>query len=71
VVKGTHGARKGRVADPDARGKSRSFRYYYVYLPRRGRVYLLAIYSKSEASDLTADQKNRVASIVAAIEKED
>jgi|RhiMetdeSRZDD1v2_1073273.scaffolds.fasta_scaffold846418_2 hypothetical protein len=72
VAKGTHSARKGRVADPEsARGKSRSFRYYYVYLSRRGRVYLLAIYSKSEASDLTADQKRRVASIVAAIEQED
>jgi len=32
---------------------------------------LLAIYSRSEASDLTAEQKGKVASIVAAIEKED
>ena len=72
VVKGTNGARKGRVGDPESsRGKSGSFRYYYVFLPRRGRVYLLAMYSKTEASDLTADQKRKVAGIVAAIQKED
>ena len=45
VVPGTSGARKGRVGDPrSSRGKRGSFRYYYVYLPHRGRVYLLAIF---------------------------
>ena len=33
VVKGTHGVRKARVADPaSGRGKSGSYRYLYLYL---------------------------------------
>jgi hypothetical protein len=60
VMRGTNGARKGRVADPSSpRGKSGSFRYYYLYLAHRGRVYLLAIFSKGEASDLSPEQKRK------------
>jgi hypothetical protein len=71
VVKGTNGARKGRVADPkSSRGKSGSLRYYYLYLQHRGRIYLLAIFSKDEASDLSPVQKKQVAGIIAAIKKE-
>ena len=71
VVRGTNGARKGRVADPNSsRGKSGSFRYYYLYLSHRGRVYLLAIFSKGEASDLSPEQKKKVAAMIAAIQKE-
>ena len=33
IVKGTHGVRKARVADPrSSRGKSGSYRYLYLYL---------------------------------------
>ena len=71
VVKGTNGARKGRVADPlSSRGKSGSFRFYYLYLPHHGRIYLLAIFGKNEASDLSPEQKKIVASTIAAIQKE-
>jgi hypothetical protein len=43
VVSGTHGARKGRVADPSSgRGKSSGFRYLYIYLKAQGRIYLLS-----------------------------
>jgi hypothetical protein len=71
VIRGTNGARKGRVADPhSSRGKRGSFRYYYLYLSHRGRVYLLAIFSKGEASDLSTEQKKKVAAMIAAIQKE-
>jgi len=71
VVRGTNGARKGRVADPSStHGKRGSFRYYYLYLPHRGRIYLLVIFSKGEASDLSPEQKKKVAAIITAIQKE-
>jgi hypothetical protein len=42
MVKGTHGVRKARVADPSSsRGKSGSYRYLYLYLEHVGRVHLL------------------------------
>jgi len=39
-------------------------------VPHRGRVYLLAIFSKREASDLSPKQKKEVAKIITAIQKE-
>jgi mRNA-degrading endonuclease RelE of RelBE toxin-antitoxin system len=48
VVKGTHGVRKARVADPtSARGKSGSYRYLYLYLEHAGRIHLLYLFSKA------------------------
>ncbi len=71
IVAGTGGARKGRVGDPtSSRGKRGSFRYYYLYVPHRGRVYLLAIFSKREASDLSPSQKKELAKIITRIQKE-
>ena len=71
-MKGTNGARKGRVADPaSSRGKRGSFRYYYVYLSRRGQIYLLAMFGKTEAADLSPRQKKQVAAVVAMIQQED
>ena len=65
VIKGTGGARKGRVADPkDSRGKSGSFRYIYLYLEHRGRIFLLLLFSKNEQANLSADQVNQVAAMV-------
>lgn len=44
VVKGTGGARKGRIADPaSSKGKSGSYRYLYLYLELRGQIYLLML----------------------------
>lgn len=41
IVKGTHGVRKARVADPaSGRGKSRSYRYLYLYVERASRIHL-------------------------------
>ena len=71
VVKGTGGARKGRVADPaSGRGKRGSFRYSYLYLEDRGRIYLLFLFAKSEQANLSPEQTQRVARLVEAIRKE-
>lgn len=70
VIKGTGGARKGRVADPrDSRGKSGSFRYIYLYLEHRGRIFLLLFFSKSEQANLSPDQVKQVAKMVEKIKQ--
>ncbi|HEU0173405.1 MAG TPA: type II toxin-antitoxin system RelE/ParE family toxin [Blastocatellia bacterium] len=70
VIKGTGGARKGRVADPkDSRGKSGSFRYIYLYLEHRGRIFLLLLFSKNEQTNLSADQVKQVAAVVEKIKE--
>jgi hypothetical protein len=70
VIKGTGGARKGRVADPkDSRGKSGSFRYIYLYLEHRGRIFLLLLFSKNEQANLSADQVKQVATVVEKIKE--
>ena len=57
VVKGTHGVRKARVADPgSSRGKSGSYRYLYLYLEHAGRIHLLYLFSKGDQANLSPDQ---------------
>lgn len=71
VVKGTGGARKGRVADPSSsRGKSGSYRHLYLYLEQRGQIYLLFLFAKNEQSNLSAEQTKRIAKWVETIKKE-
>lgn len=65
LIKGTGGARKARIADPkENRGKSGSYRYLYLYLEDRGRIYLLFLYAKNEQSNLSDKQKKIVAQLV-------
>ena len=71
VVKGLHGARKGRVADPkSARGKSGSFRYIYLYLPHAGRIHLLFLFAKNEQSDLAPAQARAFGQLIMKIKEE-
>ena len=71
VVKGTGGARKGRIADPSSgQGKRGSFRYLYLYLEHRGRIYLLFLFAKNEQSNLSAEQTKRIARWVEDLKKE-
>lgn len=71
VVKGTHGVRKARVADPTStRGKSGSYRYLYLYLSHAGRIHLLYLFSKGEQADLSPEQKRIVAALSQEIRKE-
>ena len=71
VVKGLRGARKGRVADPKSpRGKSGSFRYIYLYLPRAGRIHLLFLFAKNEQSDLSPAQTKAFSKLITTIKEE-
>lgn len=70
VIRGTGGARKGRVSDPrDTRGKSGSFRYIYLYLEHRGRIFLLLFFSKNEQANLSPAQVKQVAALVEKIKE--
>ena len=71
VVKGTHGVRKARVADPaSSRGKSGSYRYLYLYLEHAGRIHLLYLFSKGEQADLSPHQKQIVSALSLEIRRE-
>lgn len=71
VVKGTHGVRKARVADPaSTRGKSGSYRYLYLYLEHAGRIHLLYLFSKGEQADLSPQQKQIIGALSQEIRKE-
>ena len=71
IVKGTHGVRKARVADPAAtRGKSGSYRYLYLYLEHAGRIHLLYLFSKGDQTDLSPEQKRIIGALSQAIRKE-
>lgn len=71
VVKGTHGVRKARVADPaSSRGKSGSYRYLYLYLEHAGRIHLLYLFSKGEQSDLSPVQTRIIGALSQQIRRE-
>lgn len=70
LVEGTGGTRKARVADPiGGRGKSGSYRYLYLYLPRAGRIHLLYLYAKGEQANLSPSQKKVVRELVGLIKR--
>ena len=71
IVKGTHGVRKARVANPTSqRGKRGSYRYLYLYLEHADRVHLLYLFSKGEQADLSPTQKRIIAALSQEIRKE-
>ena len=71
IVKGTHGVRKARVADPgSSRGKSGSYRYLYLYLEHAGRIHLLYLFSKGEQADLSPDQTRIIGALSQQIRRE-
>lgn len=62
VIKGSHGARKGRIADPaQSRGKSGSYRYLYLFLPHVERIYLLFLFNKRGQDNLSPRQVKSIA----------
>ena len=72
IVKGTHGVRKARVADPgSSRGKSGGYRYLYLYLEHAGRIHLLYLFSKGDQSDLSSDQTRIIGELSQQIRGED
>ena len=71
LVKGTHGVRKARVADPgSSRGKSGSYRYLYLYLERAGSIHLLYLFRKGVQADLSPDQTRIIGELSQQIRRE-
>ena len=70
VEPGTGGLRKVRLADPTrGKGKRGGARVHYLWLAHKSVIYLLYVYSKDEASTLTAEQKRHLRAIVALIKQ--
>ncbi|QEH36212.1 Toxin HigB-2 [Aquisphaera giovannonii] len=71
VISGTGGLRKIRFAPTrGGRGKSTSHRVCYACFLADGVVVLAMVYSKDEASDLTARQRREIAAALTMIEEE-
>ena len=70
VIAETGGARKARAAR-GGRGKSGGARIIYYAVTRRGVLYLLDVYAKSEKENLSDAEKHEIRKIIAAIEAED
>ncbi len=72
IEPGTAGLRKVRMGDPTrGKGKRGGARVHYLWLPHRGRIYLMFVYGKNESSTLTADQKKKLREIVVQIKATD
>jgi len=67
VMPGTGGFRKLRWADP-RRGKGRrgGLRVIYYYFPSEQQIWLMTLYDKDEASDLTRREKQALKSAIEA-----
>jgi hypothetical protein len=58
VMPGTGGLRKVRWADPRrGKGKRGGLRVLYAYFPSDAQIFLIALYDKSQADDLTTKEK--------------
>lgn len=63
VVKGTGGLRKIRFAPPSrGRGKSGSMRVGYPQFPEQSRIYLVTLFLKKDAENLSAADRNAIRS---------
>jgi len=67
IMPGTGGFRKLRWAD-QRRGKGRrgGLRIIYYYFSSKKQIWLMTLYGKDEADDLTATQKNALRDAIAA-----
>ena len=66
----TAGLRKIRLGDPTrGKGKRGGARVHYLWLRDRGRIYLMYVYGKNEASGLTPEQKKQLRRIVLQIKR--
>ncbi len=71
VLKGTGGLRKVRCSQEGAnRSKRDSFRVCYTLFPDYGIALLVTVFGKNEKSNLTAADKNAVAKVIKAIQKQ-
>jgi hypothetical protein len=65
IIKGTGGIRKIRWG-AKGRGKSGGVRVIYYWRTAKGHIYLLSIYGKNEANDLTEKEKEYLRKLVEA-----
>lgn len=66
VMRGCGGLRKVRAARSGRRGGKRGgVRVIYLHIPSVGRFYMLDVYAKGEADDLTAVERKSLASLAA------
>jgi hypothetical protein len=71
VEPGTGGLRKIRLPDPTRnKGKRSGARVHYLWLPHKGRIYLVFVYGKNESTKLTADQKRQLRDLATRIRNE-
>lgn len=71
VEPGTGGLRKVRLPDPPrGKGKRGGARVHYLHLARKGRIYLLFVYSKNESTTLTPDQTRQLREVARKIRNE-
>jgi hypothetical protein len=65
IIRGTGGLRKIRFAEPGSgRGKRGAYRVCYVPFPEFGTIALVAIFGKTEKSDLTQADRRAIASMI-------
>lgn len=70
VEPGTGGLRKVRLSDPTrGKGKRGGARVHYLWLPDRGRIYLIYVYGKNESSGLTPEQRKQMRAVVVLIKQ--
>jgi hypothetical protein len=69
VIEGTGGLRKVRW-NLKGKGKSGGVRIMYLFLKTDGVIHLVFVFSKSESSNLSADEKKQLKNIVKAIKLE-
>jgi hypothetical protein len=70
LIQGCGGVRKMRVADPRRKkGKRGGLRVLYLDLSGVETTFLLYLYGKDEAEDLTAEQKQQFAAMVRIVKK--
>jgi hypothetical protein len=69
LVQNTGGVRKVRIAKP-GKGKSSGYRVITVFFSEDAPVYLLAMLSKGERANFSADQKKAFRAMTSEIKKE-
>jgi mRNA-degrading endonuclease RelE of RelBE toxin-antitoxin system len=69
VMRGTGGVRKLRIA-LEGRGKSGGARVIYYYLGRKERIFLVSVYAKNEADNVSAAELRQMRKLTAVLEAE-
>jgi len=70
VIRGTGGARKAR-ASRGGRGKSGGARIIYYVVSRRGVIFLIDVYAKSEKENLSDAESREIRKLVVALEAQE